>query len=148
MILKYISKRTINTTKMIGIVSLIVIICISCDFSTNKVNNNSSKEEVNNTPSYDEMYKNTQTAPTVTKTFNVEAKIYHFIGTAYDGYEKATNKTITLKISMYSDGSVYCTSVRSDGFFSLPIRYSRTEGFDYECNNGNVIYKFNTNELD
>lgn len=148
MILKYISKRTINTTKLIGIVSLIVIICISCDFSTNKVNNNSSKEEVNNTPSYDEMYKNTQTAPTVTKTFNVEAKIYHFIGTAYDGYEKATNKTITLKISMYSDGSVYCTSVRSDGFFPLPIRYSRTEGFDYECNNGNVIYKFNTNELD
>nr|DAR52438.1 MAG TPA: chitin synthase regulator [Caudoviricetes sp.] len=124
----------------LGGFAFIIWLLIKCDFNANdKINNTTTKEVVNDTPN---------PTPTVTKTFNVEAKIYHFIGTAYDGYEKATNKTITLGISKYSDGSVYCTSIRSDGFFPLPIRYSRTEGFDYECNNGNIIYKFNTNELD
>lgn len=85
-------------------------------------------------------------APSIIKTFNVRAKVYHFIGNAYDGYEKETNNSKTLEITVYSDGDVYCTSVSSGGF-PLPVRYSRTNGYDYECNSGNTIYKFNTSEL-
>lgn len=39
-----------------------------------------------------------------------------------------------------SDGNVYCNG--------MPVLFSATNDYDYECNNGNIIYKFNSDNLE
>lgn len=129
-------------SKILLVVSLFIL--ISCNQIANKLGyervNNDSETKDN---TIKEQQKNPRPTPTVVKTFNVKAQIYHFIGDAYNGHEKATNKYATLKIEVYSDRTIYCTSMS----FPERVRYSETAGFDYECNDGNTIYKFNTDEL-
>ena len=79
-------------------------------------------------------------SPYVTRSFTVNARVYHFVGTAYDVIEKATNRYENRNIQVYSNGAIY-----SDGF---PVRFSLTQGYDYECNRGNIINKFNSTEID
>lgn len=95
----------------------------------------SNVEEKVITPTYQEPQK----SPTVVKSFSVQARVYHFVGTAMDGFEKPTSNYVTLTATLYDNGNVYCNG--------LPVRYCRTEGYDYECNEGNIIYKFNTSEI-
>lgn len=77
----------------------------------------------------------------IVHSFVVKARIYHFIVGAGGGagFEKPTDKYIDIKIDRMDDGSVY--------FKSFPVRFSPTNGYDYECNDGNIIFKFNTDEL-
>lgn len=98
-------------------------------------NHSSNHNQINNLPS-----KNKITSPSITRSFSVNARVFHFVGTIYDGYEKATDQYEIRNIQVYPNGEIY-----SDG---LPVRFSMTQGYDYECNRGNIIYKFNSQEID
>lgn len=136
-----------KTFRLIGMALLAIVLCNSCDSIANRLGYKPITEEAESTVIEEgQTNKYSTSAPTVVKTFYVKAQIYHFIGTAGSGYEKATNNYSDLEISVYSDNTVYCTSITHLGF-SLLVRYSNTKGFDYECNSGNTIYKFNTSEL-
>lgn len=135
--------------KLIGVILLAMVLCTSCDLIAKKLGYKPITEETKST-AIEENHTNeySTSTSTVVKTFYVKAQIYHFIENAggCGGHEKATNNYSDIKISVYSDGDVYCTSITHLGF-PLPVRYSNTDGFDYECNSGNTIYKFNTSEL-
>lgn len=83
-----------------------------------------------------------KSSTTLVSSFAVTARIYHYIVGAGDGYgiEKPTDKYVDLIVNVMSDGNVYCNG--------MPVRFSVTNGYDYECNNGNIIYKFNSDNLE
>lgn len=118
---------------------------LSCDEVARKlgykkiinVDSNTQSYQIQNELSSDKI-ENVET--TISRSFSVNARVYHFVGTAYDGYDKATDRYEIRNIQVYSNGDIY-----SDG---LPVRFSHTSGFDYECNRGNIIYKFNSSEID
>lgn len=137
--------------KFIGIVLLTIISYTSCDLVTNKMGQqtNKEKEEKETTEkqtSYD--YSSHESKRTVVKTFNVRAEIYKVVQEGTRFYEKATNHYCNIEITLYGDGTAYCTSIISDSS-NLPLRVRDTinDDYNFECNNGQTVYKFNTDEM-
>lgn len=136
---------TIKKALILGCSIIISFTFVSCDEIAKKlgyeriVTDNTQSQSNSNTGANQEMSSPTQ-SPTITRSFTVSARVYHFVGTAYDGIEKPTDNYVDRNIQVYSNGDIY-----SDG---LPVRFSRTYGYDYECNRGNIIYKFNSREID
>ena len=81
-------------------------------------------------------------------TFNVRAEIYKVVQEGTRFYEKATDNYCNIEITLYSDGTAYCTSIISDSS-NLPLRVRDTinEDYNFECNNEQTVYKFNTDEM-
>lgn len=82
---------------------------------------------------------------TVVKRFTVTAEIYRVIQEGTSFYEKATNHYSDIEITLYSDGTAYCTSIPSN--LPMPVRCLASGSYDFECNNGQIVYKFNTDEM-
>lgn len=132
--------------KFIGIVLLTIISYTSCDLVTNKIGQQTNKEkEENKTTEKQTLYDEKRT---VVKTFNVRAEIYKVVQEGTRFYEKATDNYCNIEITLYSDGTAYCTSIISDSS-NLPLRVRDTinEDYNFECNNGQTVYKFNTDEM-
>ena len=132
--------------KFIGIVLLTIISYTSCDLVTNKIGQQTNKEkEENKTTEKQTLYDEKRT---VVKTFNVRAEIYKVVQEGTRFYEKATDNYCKIEITLYSDGTAYCTSIISDSS-NLPLRVRDTinEDYNFECNNGQTVYKFNTDEM-
>lgn len=132
--------------KFIGIVLLTIISYTSCDLVTNKMGQQTNKgKEENKTTEKQTLYDEKRT---VVKTFNVRAEIYKVVQEGTRFYEKATDNYCNIEITLYSDGTAYCTSIISDSS-NLPLRVRDTinEDYNFECNNGQTVYKFNTDEM-
>ena len=132
--------------KFIGIVLLTIISYTSCDLVTNKIGQQTNKEkEENKTTEKQTLYDEKRT---VVKTFNVRAEIYKVVQEGTRFYEKATDNYCNIEITLYSDGTAYCTSIIYDSS-NLPLRVRDTinEDYNFECNNGQTVYKFNTDEM-
>lgn len=62
---------------------------------------------------------------TVVKRFTVTAEIYRVIQEGTSFYEKATNHYSDIEITIYSDGTVYCTSISSN--LPMPVGVLQAE---------------------
>ena len=82
-------------------------------------------------------YEPQKPAQIAVHTTYVEAEVFHFIN-YYNGsgHIKDANRTITVRITEYSDGTLSCSHGGS-------VRYSDLPGYEYECNDGNNIFAFN-----
>lgn len=132
-----------RTFRLIGIALLALLLCTSCDLIQKKEN---KSEDVENFVPYD--YSIQEPKRTVVSTFTVKARIYKMVQVGLKNYDKATNHYTDLEITLYSDGDAFCTYIHSESRkTSLQVRDSMRDGYDFECNNGRIIYKFNTNEM-
>lgn len=77
------------------------------------------------------------------RTVSVIAEVFHVIPHTYDGGSsiKDANRTTTISLTIYDDGSVFMSGGDFNGGW---VRYSRLSGYEYECNStGGDVYAFN-----
>lgn len=138
-----------KTLKIFGITLFAtMLLCTSCDLITEKIGFKANKEKeksetIETQKSYD--YPTPESKKTVIKRFTVTAEIYRVIQEGTSFYEKATNHYSDIEITLYSDGTAYCTSISSN--LPMPVRCLASGSYDFECNNGQIVYKFNTDEM-
>ena len=137
-----------KTLKIFGITLFAtMLLCTSCDLIAEKIGFKANKEKKwNDWNTKSPMIILTpESKKAVVKRFTVTAEIYRVIQEGTSFYEKATNHYSDIEITLYSDGTAYCTSISSN--LPMPVRCLASGSYDFECNNGQIVYKFNTDEM-
>lgn len=137
-----------RTFRLIGMALLALSLCSSCNLIKKQRNKREREEKEKIFKSYlqhDYSIQEPKQEPkrTVDITFNVRARIYRVFS---GDYEKETDVYADLEITLYKEGEAYCTRIGSNKKF-LRIRHSFKDGYDFECDDIDIRYKFKTNKM-